>query len=140
MIARLDQGARGGLILVSAPAGFGKTSVISSWIAGRTAREPGARAAWLSLHDEDREPVRFLTSLVAAMPTSAPDVGAGATDHLFADVLRVRLHAELPDGEAVLHRRASDWFEQNEFRSEATGMPCRRRTSLGRCTARRAVG
>ena len=41
--------------------------------------------------------------------------------HLFAEVLRVRLHAEYPDQVGVLHRRASDWFAANGMYSEAVG-------------------
>ena len=41
--------------------------------------------------------------------------------HLFADVLRVRLHAEHPEQVGVLHRRASDWFAANGMYSEAVG-------------------
>jgi len=76
---RLDQGSGGGLILLSAPAGFGKTTVISAWVDARPRREPAVRTAWPSLDDGDNDPVRFLTYLLAAVRT----VGAHVGEELF---------------------------------------------------------
>ena len=61
------------LTLISAPAGFGKTTLVSEWVAGY-----GRPAAWLSLDEGDNDPTRFLTYLVAALQTIAPAVGEGA--------------------------------------------------------------
>jgi LuxR family maltose regulon positive regulatory protein len=72
LIARLDAGLRGRLTLVSAPAGFGKTTLVSAWLAGR--EQP---AAWLSLDEGDSDPTRFLRYLVAALQTIAAEIGAG---------------------------------------------------------------
>lgn len=58
------------LTLISAPAGFGKTTLVSAWIAG--CRCP---VAWLSLDEGDREPARFLAYFVAALQTITPTVG-----------------------------------------------------------------
>jgi len=58
--------------LISAPAGFGKTTLVSEWVAG--CERP---AAWLSLDDGDNDPARFLTYLVAALQTIAQNIGAG---------------------------------------------------------------
>jgi LuxR family maltose regulon positive regulatory protein len=52
------------LTLVSAPAGFGKTTLLAQWIA-----ESGLPAAWLSLEAEDNDPTRFLSYLIAALQT-----------------------------------------------------------------------
>jgi len=69
---RLDQGLQRTLTLVSAPAGFGKTTLLSQWLAG------GARpVAWLSLDDGESDPARFLAYLVAAIQTIAPTIGVG---------------------------------------------------------------
>jgi LuxR family maltose regulon positive regulatory protein len=57
------------LTLVSAPAGFGKTTLLTQWLAER--RMP---VAWLSLEPEDNDPVRFLTCLLAALQTHYPDL------------------------------------------------------------------
>jgi LuxR family transcriptional regulator, maltose regulon positive regulatory protein len=73
LIERLDEGLHRKLTLISAPAGFGKTTLVSKWIADR--ERP---VAWLSLDEGDSDPIRFLTYLVAAFRTVAPNVGAGA--------------------------------------------------------------
>jgi LuxR family maltose regulon positive regulatory protein len=62
LIERLNEGLRRNLTLVSAPAGFGKTTLVSDWLAGR--HQP---AAWLSLDTGENDPIRFLTYLVAAV-------------------------------------------------------------------------
>ncbi len=72
MIERLNEGLRRKLTLVSAPAGFGKTTVVSEWIAG--CDRP---AAWLSLDEMDSDPTRFLAYLVAALQTIEANIGQG---------------------------------------------------------------
>lgn len=64
LIERLDAGlgANSKLTLVSAPAGYGKTTLISTWI-----QESARPAAWLSLDEKDNDWVRFLTYTVAAL-------------------------------------------------------------------------
>lgn len=64
------QGFRRKLTLVSAPAGFGKTTLVSEWIAS------GDRsAAWLSLDEGDNDPARFLVYFIAALQTLVPNLG-----------------------------------------------------------------
>ncbi|WP_328520340.1 tetratricopeptide repeat protein [Kribbella sp. NBC_00359] len=58
---RIDEGSRPRLVLVSAPAGFGKTTLMSQWLTA-TGRE-----AWLSLDSEDNDLRRFLVHLVASL-------------------------------------------------------------------------
>ncbi|MEV5412925.1 LuxR C-terminal-related transcriptional regulator [Thermopolyspora sp. NPDC052614] len=68
------------MILLSAPAGFGKTTLLSQWLSQwRTVQhsEP-RRVAWLSLEAEDNDPRRFLANLLAAIQTTAPQVGVDA--------------------------------------------------------------
>src|SRR5215472_14539789 len=77
LVERLQQGLSGALTLASAPAGFGKTTLISQWLAG-CARP----AAWLSLDERDNDPTRFLTYLIAALQTSAPTLGKGVVGAL----------------------------------------------------------
>ncbi len=79
---RLSEGAEGALTLVSAPAGFGKSTLLTEWLA--TASKDGRRTAWLSLEERDNEPVTFLTYVIAALRTSTPEVGAGALSLLAA--------------------------------------------------------
>jgi LuxR family maltose regulon positive regulatory protein len=82
LIERLDEGLRSGLTLVSAPAGFGKTTVVSEWAAGCSRLDPEVRLAWLSLDEGDSDSARFLAYLVAALRTVAADVGQGVLDLL----------------------------------------------------------
>jgi ATP/maltotriose-dependent transcriptional regulator MalT len=79
LIERMNEGLPTGrkLILISAPAGFGKTTLVGEWIAGCERREPKVRVAWLSLDEGDNDPTRFSTYLVAALQTIASDIGAG---------------------------------------------------------------
>ncbi|HQI84432.1 MAG TPA: LuxR C-terminal-related transcriptional regulator [Anaerolineae bacterium] len=74
LIEQLNTGLALGckLTLVSAPAGFGKTTLVSAWVAGC-----GQPAAWLSLDEGDNDLTCFLTYLVAALQTLAPHIGAG---------------------------------------------------------------
>ena len=73
---RLNRGAESALTLVSAPAGFGKTTLLAEWLAAAPA--DGRSAAWLSLDQRDNDPAVFWTYLVAALQTAAPGVGASA--------------------------------------------------------------
>jgi len=82
LIQRLDEGLQSRLILVSASAGFGKTTVVSEWAGGFNRLEPEVRPAWLSLDEGDGDPARFLAYVVAALRTVAPDVGQGVLDML----------------------------------------------------------
>src|SRR5512136_776369 len=79
LIERLNEGLLAGrkLTLISASAGFGKTTLLSEWVAGCGRREPKVRAAWLSLDEGDNDPTRFLTYLVAALQTIAANIGGG---------------------------------------------------------------
>ena len=76
---RLDRGATSTLMLVSAPAGFGKSTLLAEWLAAGPAAPTDERsAAWLSLDRGDNNPVAFWTYLIAALRTVAPGVGASA--------------------------------------------------------------
>ena len=105
LIEQLNAGLHRKLTLVSAPAGFGKTTLLSHWISdfgfgisdssaalGTSVRLkkpsdiPGVkspqpairnRVAWLSLDEGDNDPLRFLTYLVAALQTIEAGIGAG---------------------------------------------------------------
>jgi LuxR family maltose regulon positive regulatory protein len=58
------------LLLISAPAGFGKTTLVSEWIGSS-----GSPVAWISLDAGDSDPLRFLTYLISALQTILPGVG-----------------------------------------------------------------
>jgi LuxR family maltose regulon positive regulatory protein len=66
------------LTLLSAPAGFGKTTLLGEWIAHTAEREPDTRFAWLSLDEADEDPARFLSYVVAALQRVHADVGVDA--------------------------------------------------------------
>lgn len=87
LLDRLNAGLQGKLTLISAPAGFGKTTLVSAWVtqkaeewmqdkAGEVALPP-SRVAWLSLDARDSDPTRFLAYLVAALQPMAPKLGTG---------------------------------------------------------------
>src|SRR4051794_36281317 len=82
---RIEPGSMPRLVLVSAPAGFGKTTPLAQWLAsgGRHDESAGGapsspRVAWLSLDAQDGDVQRFTAHLVAAIRTTGPDVGAEA--------------------------------------------------------------
>lgn len=79
LIERLNAGLASGRILslISAAAGFGKTTLVSAWLA--SCERP---VAWLSLDKADNDPTRFLTYLVAALQTIATHMGSGVIDAL----------------------------------------------------------
>jgi LuxR family maltose regulon positive regulatory protein len=81
------------LTLLSAPAGFGKTTLLNEWFGGRA--DGGRPVAWVSLDEGDNDPVRFLSYLVAALRmTGADGFGEG--------VLAALRSPEPPRMEAVL--------------------------------------
>ena len=72
LIARLSAGLTRNLTVVSAPAGFGKTTLLSAWARSRTPRQ----VAWLSLDADDNDLGRFLTYLIAALEQTEPEIAA----------------------------------------------------------------
>jgi LuxR family maltose regulon positive regulatory protein len=82
---RLDRGAASKLTLVSAPAGFGKTTLLTEWLAAGPAAPADERlVAWLSLDRADNDPASFWTYVIAALRTAAPGVGESALAFLRA--------------------------------------------------------
>lgn len=90
LIETLNHGLTGKLTLISAPAGFGKTTLISSWIDSlqteRAAPSP-ARIAWLSLDENDSELSRFLSYVIVALQRIDPQMGESALPLLQASPL-----------------------------------------------------
>jgi len=72
---RADGGEEPRLVLVAAPAGFGKTTLLAQWLA---AEKPQRRVAWLALDPGDADLRLFLTHLVAAIQTAEPEAGVDA--------------------------------------------------------------
>src|SRR5580692_9597516 len=72
LVAELRDAAGVRLVLVSAPAGAGKTTVLASWRADPAEQRP---FGWLSLDDRDNDPVSFWSYVLAALRTVAPELG-----------------------------------------------------------------
>jgi LuxR family maltose regulon positive regulatory protein len=75
LVARIDDGVRRRLTLVCAPAGFGKTTLVTAW---RSAAGQALPVAWLSLDEADNDPARFLDYAIAALGTVLPGLGVNA--------------------------------------------------------------
>jgi LuxR family maltose regulon positive regulatory protein len=79
LIERLNAGLQRKLTLISAPAGFGKTTLVSDWV-----RHIDLAVAWLSLDGGDNDPARFLAYFVAALQTVDKSIGADVLEALRA--------------------------------------------------------
>ncbi len=99
---RLDTADSPRLVLVAAPAGFGKTTLLTQWLAHWQAAESEERrrVAWLALDPGDADVRRFLTLLIAAVQTAAPEAGVEALAQLDA--------ASAPDAEALVASLVND--------------------------------
>lgn len=100
LLEQLDTGLKGKLTLISAPAGFGKTSLITAW--HQSSELP---LAWLSLDEADNEPTRFLDYLVGALRTVNSDLGEEA--------LRLLQLSPAPHPNVVLASLINQLCEQN---------------------------
>jgi LuxR family maltose regulon positive regulatory protein len=82
LVERLDRGVDSKLVLVSAPAGFGKTTLLTEWLARRSTSRDSGSAAWLSLDAGDNDPAHFWTYVIAGLRTLVPSMGDTALDLL----------------------------------------------------------
>ncbi|MEO6957515.1 MAG: LuxR C-terminal-related transcriptional regulator [Antricoccus sp.] len=89
--------AEAALTLVSAPPGFGKTTLLADWLSIPTA--DGRTGAWFSLDHRDNDPALFWAYLVTALRTVIPGIGAGALSIL---------QSPQPPTEAVLSSLLND--------------------------------
>ncbi len=74
----LERGADAPITLVSAPAGFGKTTLVSGWLAAGRAATGDARVAWVSLDERDRRPPAFWAYVLQALDRAVPGSGAAS--------------------------------------------------------------
>ena len=88
LLELLGTGRERVLTLVSAPAGFGKTTVLTEWFG--TAAATGARFAWVSLDVNDAEPDRFWRHVIAALARAEPSVGVRSMGALRANPAAIR--------------------------------------------------
>lgn len=79
LVARLREGEQGRLTLLTAPAGFGKTTLLTEWLLER-----GRPVAWVSLDQGENEPALFWAYIIAALQRRAPGVGEVALSMLFS--------------------------------------------------------
>jgi LuxR family maltose regulon positive regulatory protein len=86
LIQRLERGLQTGskLTLISAPAGFGKTTLLAEWIQSPGGAAAARQAAWVSLDEGDNEPARFLSYLTASLESLELPVGEGILGALLA--------------------------------------------------------
>src|SRR5215211_7304435 len=101
LIEGLTRRAESALTLVSAPAGFGKTTLLTEWLAEWLAAAPAGErcAAWLSLDPRDNDPALFWRYLVTALDAAAPGVGSTSLE---------QLQSSQPPTEAVLATLLND--------------------------------
>ena len=92
LLTRLHAGLQRKLTLISAPAGFGKTTLVSAWIA-----ECPHPSAWLTLDDRDNDPPRFLSYLVAG------ELLIGAVVVLNRQVIAAAHTREKTEGRLLVH-------------------------------------
>jgi LuxR family maltose regulon positive regulatory protein len=103
LIRKIENGITGKLTLISAPAGFGKTTITSQWIS-----QSNKTTVWLSLDEGDNDPKRFLDYLIAALQGLDQSLGHGV-QHLFQS-------PQPPPIEAALSSLINDITSvQNEF-------------------------
>lgn len=84
LLERLNAGldTASGVTLVAAPAGFGKTTLVTEWLQKQEKNSVGV--AWFSLDEADNDPVRFFTYFVAALQTINPKLGQSTQNILDA--------------------------------------------------------
>lgn len=82
LLTKLNRGLSGRLTLISAPAGFGKTSLLAEWLQQEKETAALCRFAWLSLDQNDNDLNRFLAYLIAAVQTVTAACGQDALARL----------------------------------------------------------
>ncbi|MEZ4644943.1 MAG: hypothetical protein R3E31_19800, partial [Chloroflexota bacterium] len=79
LIQQLNERLQRKLTLLTAPAGYGKTSLAAEWIHALQAEGSfKQRITWLYLEEADSEPIRFLSYVIAALQQVVPEIGVGA--------------------------------------------------------------
>ena len=95
LIEKMSKGSQGKLTLVSAPAGYGKTTLVSAWI-----QQTDIPVAWLSLDEKDNDLARFLTYCVTTLRQIEENIGV--------DVLAALDTSQLPQTEILLTLLANE--------------------------------
>src|SRR5215831_3706813 len=79
LIRKLNQGSTRQLLLLCAPAGWGKTTLLAEWVHQRS-----SPVAWVALDEGDNDSIRFLLYMIRALQTIRPELGRQALDLLLA--------------------------------------------------------
>ncbi len=103
LIDRLSQGANGKLSLITAPAGFGKTTLVTEWLAQLP--EGDRQIAWISLDESDSDPVHFLIYVIAAVQTQRPEFGQLSLASLTTP--------PSPNFEIIAHDLLNEWAQNS---------------------------
>ena len=97
LLSRLDGGLDRKLTLITAPTGFGKTTLVRMWTESRD-----FAPAWVTLDENDNDPVRFWTYFITAIRTLDPELGKPALAMLMASGLMGTLSLTDNDGHPML--------------------------------------
>jgi LuxR family transcriptional regulator, maltose regulon positive regulatory protein len=100
LLGRITQGVKGSLTIVSAPPGFGKTTLISSWLSSGDQK----KIAWYSLDEDDNDPIRFFKYITASLRTVEPD-----SVHQLSSLLE----ALTPDPREIVITLINNWLERS---------------------------
>ncbi|HNT26160.1 MAG TPA: LuxR C-terminal-related transcriptional regulator [Anaerolineales bacterium] len=84
LTARVDQGVKGSLTLLAAPAGFGKTHLLIEWAANKKRSHKPCSIAWLTVHRGDDDLTHFFRYLVGALQEVNPQLGTEMLDFIHA--------------------------------------------------------
>lgn len=95
LLKRLDDGLTRKLTLITAPTGFGKTTLVSMWVVSRA-----YPSAWVTLDKNDNDPVRFWTYICSALRTLDPSLGR--------TTLAALTGSQLPSSQALLSPLIND--------------------------------
>jgi ATP/maltotriose-dependent transcriptional regulator MalT len=98
LLEKLDAALQGKLTLLCAPAGFGKTTLISQWMENNRVRGQGLPVAWVSLESSDNDPMRFWRYIITACQSLHADLGQASLAQPSADLPPF----EIPSLEMVL--------------------------------------
>ncbi len=79
LIEFLNNAVNSNFVLVSAPAGFGKTTILTQWVSSLDHEMP---VAWIQLDESDNDPVRFWDYFIAAVKTLLPGIDESAINML----------------------------------------------------------
>jgi ATP/maltotriose-dependent transcriptional regulator MalT len=75
LIARLEEGVSFAFVLISAPAGYGKTTLVLDWLRSKGAETEPHAVAWFGLDEGDNDAARFIRGLAAALVKAMPGIG-----------------------------------------------------------------